>query len=107
MVLIPSWESASRSAAEEFPNIYGTQKLITCPQEPSIGPYSEPDQSSRYQPPNPISLRFILILSSNPCLGLLSFLFPSDYPTETLYTLLVSPACASFNAHFSFFTWSF
>jgi hypothetical protein len=48
--------------------------LLPCSQEPSIGPYSEPDQS------NPISLRSILIFSTHLRLGLPSGLFPSGFP---------------------------
>jgi hypothetical protein len=33
---------------------------LPCSQEPSIGPYPEPDQSN---PSHPISLRFILLLT--------------------------------------------
>jgi hypothetical protein len=45
---------------------------LLCLQEPSTGPYPEPDQSSPYQP----ILRSILILSTHLCLGLPSGLFP-------------------------------
>jgi hypothetical protein len=52
---------------------------ILCSQEASTGPYPEPYQST---PSHPISIRFILILSTNPRLGLHSGLFPSIFPTN-------------------------
>jgi len=42
-------------------------------------------------PPHPTSWRSILILSSHLHLGLPSGLFPSGFPTKTLYTLLLYP----------------
>jgi hypothetical protein len=47
---------------------------LSCSQEPSTGPYHEPDQSI---PSHSVSLRSILILSTHPRLGLPSGLFPS------------------------------
>ena len=52
-------------------------------------------------PPHPTYLRSILTLRSHPGLrlGLPSCLFPSGVPTTTLYTLLLSPTCATCRAH--------
>ena len=41
--------------------------------------------------PHPTSCRSILILSSHLCLGLPRGLFPSGFPTKTLYKPLLSP----------------
>ena len=45
-------------------------------------------------PPHPTSWRYALILSSHLHLGLPSGLFPSCFPTKTLYTHLLSPILA-------------
>ena len=42
-------------------------------------------------PPHPTSWRSTFILTSHLCLGLPSGLFPSGFPTKTLYALLLSP----------------
>jgi hypothetical protein len=59
-------------------------------QEPYTSPYPEPDISSPYHP-HPISLRFILILSTQLRLGLRSGLFLSSFPTNILYVFRFSP----------------
>ena len=50
-------------------------------------------------PPHPIPWRRILILSSHLRLGLPNGLFPSGFPTRTLYTPLPSPIRATCPAH--------
>jgi hypothetical protein len=61
---------------------------LPCSQEPSTGPYPEPDQSN---PAHPISLRSILLLTTRLRLGLPSGLFPSGFPTYILHAFLFSP----------------
>jgi hypothetical protein len=51
MDLSPSREAASCAATEELPSIlFNPQDSLPCSQEPSTGPYPEPDQSSPYHP---------------------------------------------------------
>jgi hypothetical protein len=63
---------------------------LPCSQEPSIGPYPEPDQSNPYQPML-LSLRSNFILSNHLHLGLPSGLFPSGFHINILYAFLFSP----------------
>ena len=49
--------------------------------------------------PHPTSLRSVLISSTHLSLGLPSGLFPSGFPTKTLYTPLFSPIRATCPAH--------
>ena len=76
----------SLQLVKKFPAFYGTRRFITALKSArhlSLS-WASPIQSS-YR--NPTSWRSILILSSHLRLGLPSGLFPSGFPTSTLYTL--------------------
>jgi hypothetical protein len=86
-VLGPSWEDADCAATQDIPSNFKEPEGSTpCSQEPSTGPYPEPDCSSPYYPILSL-LRSILILSTHLRLGLPSDLFPFGSPTNILYAL--------------------
>ena len=79
---------------KKFPAFRGTQRFITAltsVRHLSLS-WASPIQSI-YQ--HPTSCRSILILSTHLRLGLPSGLFPSGFPTKTLYTPLSSPIRAT------------
>ena len=83
---------------KKFPAFHGTRRFIialTSIRHLSLS-WASPIQS-KY--PHPTSWRSILILSTHLRLGLPSGLFPSGFPTNTLYTSLSSPICATCPAH--------
>ena len=70
---------------KKFPPFHGTRMFIialTSVRHLSLS-WARPIQSIH---PHPTSWRSILILSTHLCLGLPSGLFPSGFPTKTLYT---------------------
>jgi hypothetical protein len=62
---------------------------LPCQQEPTTGPYPEPDESGPY--PYHVSLRTILLFF-HLRLGFPSGSF-SDFPAKNLYAVLFSHAC--------------
>jgi hypothetical protein len=70
---------------------------LPCSQEPSTGPYPEPDQSNPYH--SILSFRSILILSSHLHLGHPIGLFPSGSPTNILYAFILGPIRATCSVH--------
>ena len=83
---------------KKFPAFHGTRRFITALtsfRHLSLS-WARPIQSIY---PHPTSWRSILILSTHLRLGLPSGLFPSGFPTKTLYTPLSSPIRATCPAH--------
>ena len=83
---------------KKFPTFQGTRRFITAltsVRHLSVS-WASPIQSIY---PHPTSWRSILILSTHLRLGLSSGLFPSGFPTKTLYTPLPSPIRATCPSH--------
>ena len=83
---------------KKFPTFYGTRRFITAFASARHVSLSW-NSSIQSIPPHPTSWRSILILSSHLGLGLASGLFPSGFPTKTLYTPLLSPLRTTCPAH--------
>jgi len=89
---------------KKFPAFHGSRRFITAltsVRHLSLS-WASPIQSTY---PHPISRRSILILSTHLRLGLPSGLFPSGFPTKTLYTALSSPIRATCPAHQFLLEW--
>jgi len=87
---------------KKFPAFHGTRRFITALtslRHLSLF-WASPIQSIY---PYPTSWRSILILSAHLRLGLPSGLFPSYFPTKTVYTTLSSPLRATCPAHLILF----
>ena len=83
---------------KKFPAFHGTRRFITALTSVRHLYLScaSPIQSIY---PHPTSWRSVLILSTHLRLGLPNCLFPSGFPTKTLYTPFSSPICATCPAH--------
>ena len=85
MVQSPSWETNWFAASQEIPRISRNPKVL-------YRTHKRPPPVSILGQPNPVHIptshhwRSILILSTHLRLGLPSGLFPSGFPTKTLYT---------------------
>jgi hypothetical protein len=85
MELPISWEANSRLRYPQ--HLMETEASVQYSQEPVTCHHLKPDESIQH--PRPSSLKSILILSSLLRLGLPTSLFFSEYPTHTLYALLL------------------
>ena len=83
----PSWEANRFSASQETPLLLRNPKIHYHIHKclPTVLILSQIDLIH-----NPTYWISILIFSSHPCLGLPSVLFPSGFPTQILYTPLLS-----------------
>jgi hypothetical protein len=93
-------EAASCTAIQELPSQHFMEPecSLLVSQEPTTGPYPDPDKSSRYHAILSL-LRSILILSTHLHLGFPSGLFPSSFATNILYAFLFHPNRATYPAH--------
>jgi hypothetical protein len=98
MKLSTSWEASIRSAIKEIHYILWNPKIYcrvrkTPPFLPILS------QMNSVHITHPLFVKFIIILSFYPCLGLPSGFFPSGFAIKTLYDFLLALMSATCPAH--------
>jgi len=98
MELSPSWEATQFAASQGIPLILWNPK-VHYRMHNNLPPVPILSQNNPVYTPRHTSWKSILILSTHLRLGLPNGLFPSGFPTEPLYTTLLSPVRATCPTH--------
>ena len=92
------WKANSSSADQEFPQIWCNLQFHYRAQK-DTPPVPILNQINPVQTPSHFLMRYFNIFP-HLILDLPNGLFPSDFPTKTIYTALLSPIYATCPAHF-------